>query len=59
MGGWSDHFAVSVTVTTNDKPLGPYNVTVEEFEEIMRKGREAEKLLPQKISKDSSSINLQ
>ena len=25
--GWSDHFSVHVTVATDDRPPGPFNVT--------------------------------
>jgi len=29
--GWSDHFSVSVSVALDDRPLGPFTVTPEEF----------------------------
>ena len=41
--GWSDHFLIKVTVATNNRPLGFYNATQEEINDIMAKGRELER----------------
>jgi len=45
--GWSDHFAVTVSVgDPNDpRPLGPFEVTDNEFAEIIRIGKIMEKQL--------------
>jgi len=40
--GWSDHFAVHVSISLGERPLGPFNVTEAEFADIVRIGKELE-----------------
>merc|ERR1711934_916870 len=42
--GWSDHFSITVSRTMDDRPYGPFNVTREEYREIIRQGKILEDL---------------
>eukprot|EP01132_Coremiostelium_polycephalum_P005960 gene5960-7423_t len=41
--GWSDHFAITAVVASalDTRPLGPFNVTSEEYDQLIRDGEEA------------------
>jgi len=55
--GWSDHYSVSVVVAVDGSPLGPFSVTPDEYEKLVRIGKELEAKLPSISSTELSATS--